>query len=56
MKAKYMVAAGAALIGAGVYYFLRKKKAVISKEPLKESQRHHLTNAFARAKQLAVGR
>ncbi len=56
MKGNYFVAAGAAVAGVALYYFLRKKKSEPSVQPLKESERHHLTNAFAKAKQVAVGR
>ena len=55
MKGKYIVAAGVAAVGAALYYFLRKRKAPTSGTQ-KESERHHLTNAFARAKQVAIGR
>jgi hypothetical protein len=56
MKGKYVVAAGVAAVGLGVYYFLQKRKAQTPGGPQKESERHHLTNAFAKAKQVAVGR
>ncbi len=56
MKGKYIVAAGTAMIGFATYYFLRKKEAQSPVQPQKESERHHLTNAFARAKQVAVGK
>lgn len=56
MKGKYMIAAGTALAGFAAYYFLRNKKAQPATPPMKESERHHLTNAFAKAKQVAVGK
>jgi LPXTG-motif cell wall-anchored protein len=55
-KQNYLIAAGVALTSAAVYYFLRRGKSKPSPQPLKESERHHLTNAFARAKQVAVGK
>lgn len=57
MKGKYMIAAGTALAGIAAYYFLRNKKAQPAvTPPMKENERHHLTNAFAKAKQVAVGK
>jgi hypothetical protein len=56
MKGKYVAAAGVAVVGFAVYYFFGKRKAKITTGPQKESERHHLTNAFARAKQVATGR
>jgi hypothetical protein len=56
MKEKYLIAIGIGLVGVALYYFLGKKKTEASTGPYKESERHHLTNAFARAKQVAVGR
>ena len=56
MKGKYIVAAGvSAVVGFALYYFLRKRKAKTTTAPQKESERHHLTNAFAKAKQVATG-
>ena len=56
MKGKYMIAAGTALAGFAAYYFLQKNKPQPAAQPQKENERHHLTNAFAKAKQVAVGR
>lgn len=56
MKGKYMIAAGTALAGFAAYYFLQKKRGEPTAQPFKEKERHHLTNAFARAKQVAVGK
>jgi len=56
MKGKYVVAAGLALAGVALYTFLRRKNAEEVTQPNKVSERHHLTNAFAKAKQAAMGR
>jgi hypothetical protein len=56
MKGKYFVAAGAAVVGIAAYAFFRNRKPSPVTPPLKESERHHLTNAFAKAKQVAVGK
>ncbi|WP_162944578.1 hypothetical protein [Flavisolibacter nicotianae] len=56
MKGKYFAAAGLALAGFVVYYFLNKRKNSEVAQPQNENERHHLTNAFAKAKQVAVGR
>lgn len=57
MKGKYFVAAGVAIIGFAAYYFLwNKKTTTVPAQPQKENERHHLTNAFSRAKQVAAGR
>ena len=55
MKGKYFVAAGIAIIGSAVYYFIRKRNARALEQPDKENERRHLTNAFSRAKQVAAG-
>ena len=56
MKGKYFVAAGLAIIGAGIYFFLKRKKAEQQRNvPEKENERHHLTNVFSKAKKVAVG-
>jgi mannose/fructose/N-acetylgalactosamine-specific phosphotransferase system component IIC len=55
MKAKLLAAAGVALFVAVVYYFKNKKKAQQNNLPRKEAERHHLTNVFSKAKQVAVG-
>lgn len=56
MKGKYLIAAGLAIAGAAAYYFLRKRSKQTYSQPQKENERHHLTNAFSKAKQIAVGR
>lgn len=56
MKGKYFAAAGLALAGFAAYYFWKKKGTAVASQPDKENERHHLTNAFARAKQAAMGR
>lgn len=56
MKEKYAIAAGVAVVGFALYYFWGKRKAKTPAGSQKESERHHLTNAFARAKQVAIGR
>ena len=56
MNGKYVAAAGVAVVGLALYYFLGKRKAGTIAGPQKESERHHLTNAFAKAKQVATGR
>jgi LPXTG-motif cell wall-anchored protein len=56
MKGKYFAAAGLAIMGFALYYFLRKRKTEQATAPQKENERHHLTNAFAKAKQVAVDR
>ena len=56
MKGKYIAAASAAVAGLAVYYFFGWKKNKPETAPQKENERHHLTNAFAKAKQVAVGR
>ncbi len=56
MKGKYIVAAASAVAGLAVYYFFGRKKAKPETAPQKENERHHLTNAFSKAKQVAVGR
>ncbi|HEY1020689.1 MAG TPA: LPXTG cell wall anchor domain-containing protein [Flavisolibacter sp.] len=56
MKGNYAIAAGVAVVGLTLYYFWRKRKEKTPSGFQKESERHHLTNAFARAKQVAIGR
>ena len=55
MKGKYFVAAGIAIIGFAIYYFIRRKNAQAETEPDKENERRHLTNAFSKAKEVAIG-
>jgi hypothetical protein len=56
MKGNYAIAAGVAVVGFALYYFWGKRRQKTPSGSLKESERHHLTNAFARAKQVAIGR
>lgn len=56
MKRKYIAVAGLAVAGFVAYYFLGRKKKAMPAQPQKENERHHLTNAFSKAKQVAVGR
>ena len=55
MKGKYFVAAGLAIIAAGVYLWQKRKKAEPHQLPQKENERHHLTNVFSKAKSVAMG-
>ena len=56
MKGKYIIAAGTALTRLAAYILWQNKKGKTSTPPQKEKERHHLTNAFAKAKQVAVGK
>lgn len=56
MKGKYIAAAIVAVAGITLYYFFGRKKTPVATQPQKENERHHLTNAFAKAKQVAVGK
>lgn len=56
MKGKYFVAAGLAVAGLIGYYFFRKRTTQTPVQPHKENERHHLTNAFSKAKQMAINR
>jgi hypothetical protein len=55
MKTKLLAAAGVALFAAIAYYLTNKKKAPQNILPRKEAERHHLTNVFSRAKEVATG-
>jgi LPXTG-motif cell wall-anchored protein len=56
MKGKYFVAAGVAIIAAGIYFWTKRKKSAPQNTiPERENERHHLTNVFSKAKQVAVG-
>ncbi|HVF81175.1 MAG TPA: hypothetical protein VM884_04555 [Flavisolibacter sp.] len=55
MKAKLLAAAGIALFVAVGYYLTNRKKAAQNILPRKEAERHHLTNVFSKAKQVAMG-
>jgi LPXTG-motif cell wall-anchored protein len=55
MKASLFIAAGVAIIATAVYYWKFKKKTTEASLPEKENERHHLTNVFSRAKEVAIG-
>jgi hypothetical protein len=55
MKGKYWVAAGLAIIGAAIYFWQKRKSEAQSTFPEKENERHHLTNVFSKAKEVAMG-
>jgi len=56
MKGKYFVAAGLAIIGAGIYFWIKNRKQTPQNNiPERENERHHLTNVFSKAKRVAVG-
>jgi hypothetical protein len=55
MKVKLLAAAGAAVIVAAIYYFKNRKTSSQNSLPGKEAERHHLTNVFSKAKQVAIG-
>lgn len=56
MKGKYFVAAGLAIIAAGIYFWTKnRKQASQNNIPERENERHHLTNVFSKAKKVAVG-
>lgn len=57
MNGKYVAAAaGAVIAGFAAWYFWGRKKPAQPSLPQKENERHHLTTAFAKAKQVAAGR
>ena len=55
MKGKYWVAAGLAVIGAAIYFWQKRKREPQNTLPQKENERHHLTNVFSKAKEVAIG-
>lgn len=55
MNRKYIVATALALAGVATYFFLKKKETKKTAQPQKENERHHLTTAFSKAKQMATG-
>lgn len=55
MKVKLLAAAGVALFVAAVYFF-KNRKLRQPALPEKENERHHLTNVFSKAKEVAMGR
>jgi LPXTG-motif cell wall-anchored protein len=55
MKGKYLIAAGLAIIGAGIFFWLKRKQTPQNTLPERENERHHLTNVFSKAKKVAVG-
>lgn len=55
MKTSVSIALGVTLAAAAVYFWQTKKKSPVNLLPQKENERHHLTDLFSRAKQVAVG-
>lgn len=59
MKTKLLAAAGVALIVGIAYYFTRRKSTTLETTPQAlpqtENERHHLTQAFSKAKRVALG-
>jgi LPXTG-motif cell wall-anchored protein len=55
MKTSLVVVAGLAIVAAAVYYFRNKKQVETNNYPEKENERHHLTNIFSKAKEVALG-
>ena len=55
MKASLFIAAGVAIIATAVYFLKYRKTANQLVIPEKENERHHLTNVFSKAKEIAVG-
>ena len=54
MKASLFIAAGLTIIAAAFYYW-KKHKTPQDTFPEKENERHHLTNVFSKAKEVAIG-
>ena len=53
MKTKVIIAVAAAVLsGIAVYFYTRRKP--VQKQIVNEKERHHLTNAFSRAKEHAT--
>lgn len=54
MKGKLLIAAGLLSVGAALYYYFTRKP---NETPVleRENDKHHLTNAFSRAKEVALG-
>ncbi len=55
MKKSIFILAGAALAAAGYWFWQSRKKEVQKVLPQKENERHHLTNIFSKAKEVALG-
>ena len=55
MKASLFIADGVAMIATAVYFWKFRKTAVQTSIPEKENERHHLTNIFSKAKEVAIG-
>ena len=55
MKASVFIAAGVAIVATAIYLLANRKKVTQVHHPEKENERHHLTNVFSRAKEVALG-
>ena len=55
MKASLFIAAGVAIIATAVYYWRTKHRVSEQAFPEKENERHHLTDVFSKAKEVAIG-
>jgi hypothetical protein len=55
MKTSLLIAAGIAIIATAIYCLRNKKAASQNNYPENENERHHLTNVFSRAKEVAIG-
>lgn len=55
MKTSISIGVGIALAAAAYYFWQTKKKVPAVRVPQKENERHHLTNLFSKAKQVAIG-
>ena len=55
MKASIFIATGVAIIAAAIYYWRTKHRTSQQAFPEKENERHHLTNVFSKAKEVAIG-
>jgi len=55
MKPSLFIAAGIAIIATAVYYWKFRTTTPQNNFPAKENERHHLTNVFSKAKEIAVG-
>jgi hypothetical protein len=55
MKKSVSIVLGLALASTAYYFWQTRKKPSANVLPEKENERHHLTNAFSKAKQVAIG-
>ena len=55
MKGSIFITAGVAIIAAAIYYWRTKHRSLQQTFPEKENERHHLTNVFSKAKEVAIG-